>query len=149
MFLDFVLSMKRLLTKNRCWLLIGAVHLWWLVLSGRFLWSFWTNDAIGGADGSGHVAALHLYALHVYPDIQGWLPEFFGGMPFPIYYPPLFYWCVALLQRTHLFSFTTGFKLVLTLPVLLMPAAVCCWAGICRTRAVWLPLRHRWRVWSC
>jgi uncharacterized membrane protein len=91
--------MKRLFKKNRRWLLIGTVHLWWLVWSGRFLWNYWTNGAIGGADGSGHVAALHLYATHIYPDIQGWLPEFFGGMPLPIYYPPLFYWLGATIMK--------------------------------------------------
>src|SRR5258705_7230961 len=92
--------MNRPLNKRR-WLLIVVVQLWWLLLSGKFLWNYWTNGAIGGADGSGHVAALHLYATHVYPDIQGWLPEFFCGMPFPIYYPPLFYWLGATLMKFY------------------------------------------------
>ncbi|MBI3653598.1 MAG: hypothetical protein HY231_21415 [Acidobacteria bacterium] len=45
-------------------------------------------------------------------------------MPFPNFYPPLFYWCVALLHHTHLVSFGTAFKLMVALPVLLLPAAV-------------------------
>jgi hypothetical protein len=53
---------------------------------------------VAGADGSGHVAVLHLYALHVYPALQGWVPELFGGMPFPVYYPPLFYWIGATIM---------------------------------------------------
>src|SRR5205085_1029453 len=54
----------------------------------------------------------------------GWTHAYFGGMPFPNLYPPLFYWCVSLLVHTHLFPFTTAFKLVTTIPVLLIPAAM-------------------------
>jgi hypothetical protein len=45
-------------------------------------------------------------------------------MPFPNFYPPLFYWLTSLLEHTHLFSFATAFKLVIITPVLLMPAAL-------------------------
>jgi hypothetical protein len=88
------------------------------------LWSFWTNDAIGGADGSGHVAALHLYALHVYPDIQGWLPEFFGGMPFPVYYPPLFYWLGATLMKFAGIDATLAAKILTTASFAGLPGAL-------------------------
>jgi len=45
-------------------------------------------------------------------------------MPFPNFYPPLFYWCVALLHHTHVFYFASAFKLMVALPVLLLPAAI-------------------------
>lgn len=115
--------MKRPLNKRR-WLLIVGLHSWWLLLSGRFLWNYWTNRAIGGADGSGHVAALHLYATHVYPDIQGWLPEFFGGMPFPIYYPPLFYWLGATIMKLGGIDATLASKILTTASLTALPGAL-------------------------
>lgn len=111
------------INKHR-WLLIIALHLWWLLLSGKFLWSYWTNGAIGGADGSGHVAALHLYATYVYPDIQGWLPEFFGGMPFPVYYPPLFYWLGATLMKLCGIDANLAAKILTTASVAALPGAL-------------------------
>ncbi len=104
--------------------LITSLHLWWVLLSGRFLWGYWTNFAIGGADGSGHVAALHLYATHVYPDIQGWLPELFGGMPFPIYYPPLFYWLGATLMKLGGMDANLAAKVLTTASLALLPGAL-------------------------
>jgi hypothetical protein len=109
---------------KRHWLLIIGVHLWWLLLSGRFFWNYWTNGAVGGADGSGHVAALHLYAIHVYPDIQGWLPEFFGGMPFPIYYPPLFYWLGATLMKLSGIDANLAAKILTTSSLAGLPGAL-------------------------
>ncbi|HEX8336404.1 MAG TPA: hypothetical protein VF621_06715, partial [Pyrinomonadaceae bacterium] len=54
----------------------------------------------------------------------------------PNYYPPLFYWLVALLQRSGLFTFAAAFKLILALPVLLLPAALwlVAWGLSCRDR---------------
>ena len=72
-----------------------SLYAWWLFLSAEYLFKFWTYPLVAGADGSGHVAALHLYSKHVYPALDGWIPELFGGMPFPVYYPPLFYWSGA------------------------------------------------------
>jgi hypothetical protein len=45
-------------------------------------------------------------------------------MPFPNFYPPLFYWCVALLTSTQLVTTATAMKLMVMLPVILMPAAL-------------------------
>jgi hypothetical protein len=45
-------------------------------------------------------------------------------MPFPNFYPPLFFWLVALIHRAHVLSFGGAFKLVVALPVFLIPAAI-------------------------
>jgi hypothetical protein len=74
-------------------------------------------------DGSGHFTLAQIYSNKVFPDTFGWTNGFFGGMPHPNNYPPLFYWLVAFLDHTHLFSFLTSFKLVLATPTLLLPAA--------------------------
>lgn len=75
-------------------------------------------------DGTGHYGLAQVYSQTIFPDTFGWTGGYFAGMPFPNFYPPLFYWCVALLDRSHLFSFDTGFKLVVALPVLFLPVAV-------------------------
>ena len=99
-----------------------------LVLTWKLWASIWSGGESRGWDGTGHDAIAQLYGSSIFPDSFGWTNAYFGGMPFPNFYPPVFYWCVALLQRTHLFSFSTAFKLVLTLPVLLMPAGIW-WLG--------------------
>src|SRR6266849_3729393 len=81
------------------------------------LWLKVFNGTIARAwDGSGHFALAQLYDRTIFPDVFGWTHAYFGGMPFPNFYPPLFYWLVALLHHTHLFSFSTSFKIMIMLP---------------------------------
>lgn len=74
-------------------------------------------------DGSGHYTLAQIYSNSTFPDVFGWINGFFGGMPHPNNYPPLFYWLVALLDHSNLVSFNTAFKIVLVIPILLSPAA--------------------------
>ncbi len=74
-------------------------------------------------DGSGHYAVAQIYDRSIFPDTFGWTNAYFAGMPFPNFYPPLFFWCVSLLSHTHLISFATAFKLVVAVPLVLMPIA--------------------------
>src|SRR5215203_2851710 len=92
------------------------------------LTSFIWLQVIGGVasraiDGSGHYAVAQIYDQSIFPETFGWTSAYFGGMPFPNFYPPLFFWLVSLLHHTHLFSFATAFKLVVAVPLLLMPLA--------------------------
>ena len=73
-------------------------------------------------DGTGHFAVAQIYDKSIFPDTFGWTDAYFGGMPFPNFYPPLFFWLVALLHHAHLFSFLTAFKFMVLVPILLMPA---------------------------
>src|SRR5690242_219775 len=75
-------------------------------------------------DGTGHFGIAQIYAQSIFPDTFGWTNAHLGGMPFPNFYPPLFFWCVALLAKTQLFSFLAAFKLMVLLPLLLIPAAL-------------------------
>jgi hypothetical protein len=74
-------------------------------------------------DGSGHFAIGQIYDQSIFPDTFGWTNAYFGGMSFPNFYPPLFFWLVSLLHHTHLFSYGTAFKLVVATPLILMPLA--------------------------
>jgi hypothetical protein len=95
-----------------------------VVLNGKLWAAVWHGELSRAWDGTGHSAIAQIYDQTIFPNTFGWTNAYFGGMPFPNFYPPLFYWCVALLQRTHLFSFATAFKLMVVLSVLLVPAAI-------------------------
>jgi hypothetical protein len=103
---------------------VASIYAWWLWLSAGYLLQYWRNPLIGGADGAGHVALLHLYQNHIYPDVQGWIPEFFGGMPFPVYYPPLFYWLGATIMSFGGVSATIAVKIIATSSFLAIPLAL-------------------------
>lgn len=89
------------------------------------LWlAVWDGVRSRATDGSGHWGSAQIYAQTIFPDTFGWTHAYFGGMPLPNFYPPLFHWCVGLLSATPLVSFATAFKLMLSMPSLLLPAAV-------------------------
>src|SRR6266404_5644013 len=94
------------------------------VFTGKLWVAIWRGELSRAWDGTGHSAIAQIYDQTIFPNTFGWTGSYFGGMPFPNFYPPLFYWCVALLHHTHLFSFASSFKLMVVLPVLLMPAAI-------------------------
>jgi hypothetical protein len=95
-----------------------------LFLLYDFLWQIWQSGAARAWDGTGHYGIAQVYDQHIFPDTFGWTPAHFAGMPFPNFYPPLFFWCVSFLHHTQLFSFDTAFKLMVIVPVLLAPAAM-------------------------
>ncbi len=106
------------------------------------LWlQIWHGVRPRATNGSGHYAIAQLYDHLIFPDTFGWTHAYFGGMPFPNFYPPLFYWLVALLHHTHLISFNVAFKLVMALPLLLLPAAI--WT------LAWFVTRRQWAVANC
>ncbi len=76
---------------------------------------------VTGWDGSSHAAIGQYYAEHIFPRTWGWVPNWFGGMPFPQYYPPLFYFILALIYKVlPIFSYNTIFKwfvLILTFSI--------------------------------
>jgi hypothetical protein len=74
-------------------------------------------------DGSGHFAMAQIYDQSIFPDTFGWTNAYFAGMPFPNFYPPLFFWLVSLLHHTGLLSLGTAFKVVLAVPLIFMPLA--------------------------
>src|ERR1043165_9164095 len=96
-------------------------------LTHRLLYNVVTAGRPRAWDGSGHYGIAQIYADSIFPDTFGWGPEHFAGMSFPNFYPPLFFWCVALLNRTHIFSFLVAFKLMVIVALPLIPAAV--WLG--------------------
>jgi len=88
---------------------------------------FWMSAVHAGVprsfDGSGHLGISRIYDAAIFPDTFGWTKAYFCGMPFPNYYPPLFYWLVSALHKLGM-GIDSALKLMVFVPVLLMPAAV-------------------------
>ena len=114
----------KLATWGKIYFGVIFTYLFWLFLSFYYLFQFWQNLMIAGADGSGHTALLYLYHKHIFPSLNGSIPEFWGGMPFPIFYPPLFYWLGALLISIFGIDATLAVKLITTFSFLLLPFAL-------------------------
>ena len=77
-----------------------------------------------GFDGASHLAAGIEYAKNIFPSFWGWTPKWQLGMPFPVFYPPLFYFIFALLSKLfYFFPAVAIFKTIVISSVLLVPAA--------------------------
>lgn len=84
---------------------------------------------MAGSDGSGHWSIGEYYSKHIFPKTWGWIPVWSGGMPFPQYYPPFYFFFTALVA--HLFpwvSYLTISKIVIVGSGLLIPVTVV-WAS--------------------
>ena len=91
-----------------------------------FIWiEVWSGVASRAIDGSGHYAMGRIYDVSIFPDTFGWTNAYFAGMPFPNFYPPMFFWLISLLHHTQLVSYGTSFKLVMAIPLLLIPLSFC------------------------
>ncbi|HMO78964.1 MAG TPA: hypothetical protein PJ997_02305 [Candidatus Paceibacterota bacterium] len=82
---------------------------------------YWNNIFVSGWDGSGHYAIGKYYAENIFPAVWGWIPNWYSGMPFPQFYPPLFYYIVALLYKITNIDYATIFKFVAIFSVFIIP----------------------------
>lgn len=96
---DFPRRLRAALQRHADRLLPLAVAGFFAALAGRYLVRCWQSWVPGGWDGVAHFAVADLYARRIFPALSGWLPEYFAGLPFPDFYPPLFYFLVALVAR--------------------------------------------------
>ena len=102
---------------------VAVVSIFPIALLSNFWLEVWRGVRSRATDGSGHWGVAQIYNASIFPDTFGWTDAYFGGMPFPNFYPPLFHWLVGLLSTAGL-SPDAALKLVLVAPMLLMPAAV-------------------------
>jgi Family of unknown function (DUF6541) len=110
-------------TKTRLAMYLLPVSL--LIVLGTALCGLaWRGALPRSWDGAGHYGAAWIYCQEGFPDTFGWSQAYYGGMPLPNFYPPLFYWTISLLHHSGIASFDLAFKLVLILPLLLLPAAL-------------------------
>ncbi|MBU3668935.1 MAG: hypothetical protein FGM57_03130 [Candidatus Taylorbacteria bacterium] len=80
---------------------------------------------LSGSDGSGHWSIGEYYSAHIFPKTWGWIPVWSGGMPFPQFYPPFFFFFNALVA--HIFpwvEYLTISKLLVVGSAFLIPITV-------------------------
>lgn len=95
-----------------------------LSINWEFFVTYWKSPVVAGWDGSSHAAIGEYYADHIFPKTWGWVPNWFAGMPFPQFYPPLFYFLVALLYKILPFTYIQVFKGVLISLTLILPGII-------------------------
>jgi hypothetical protein len=114
-----IISKKEALTKYG---LITYFSLFPILLFNTFWGWVFNAGKVAAWDGTGHYGIVQLYEKNIFPDVFGWNYNFFEGMAFPNYYPPFFYWLVALLSK--FVDFDLAFKIVLILPLLIIPGLI-------------------------
>ena len=100
-----------------------------LIYSGQFFYNYLRNYIIGGWDGTSHYAMAKFYSENIFPRPFGWSQNWNAGMPWPLGYPPLFYYTLAALN--HILPFLDfgdifrGFFIILSfvLPILIYQLA--------------------------
>jgi hypothetical protein len=97
--------------------------------------TLWRSHHIAGYDGTSHAVVGEYYAKHIFPKTWGWMPHWFAGMPFPQFYPPLFYFLAAVLYHLLPFSYGTIIKGLLTVLTALLPG-LSCWVTWTHTRNI-------------
>lgn len=86
---------------------------------------YWSLPYVIGWDGTGHATIAKVYAETIFPATWGWIDAWYTGMPFPQFYPPLFYFVFAYIYLLTSFEYLPLFKgivitLTLGIPPLLM-----------------------------
>ena len=94
------------------------------LLNKQIITVYFFNEFVGGWDGSGHYAIAKLYANNIFPSFWGWIPNWYGGMPFPQFYPPFFYFFNALIYKSSCLEFNLVFKSIVLFSTVLIPVLI-------------------------
>lgn len=118
-------------------ILIGLVASLIIVVARYdFICSYLYSPIVSGYDTNGHMELGEYYAQNIFPSVWGWAPEWFGGMPFPQFSPPLFYIVTAIASYIIPLSYDMVFRLLVVFLVLILPVGlVYVAASIVRTKA--------------
>ena len=91
-----------------------------VLFSFNLLQEIWRGAFSRAWDGAGHQSIAKIYSQSIFPDTFGWSYAYFGGVPFPNFYPPVFYWLNGFLNL--FLPSETALKILICLPVLFLPA---------------------------
>lgn len=95
------------------------------MFDSKLIHLYYSLPFLSGSDGSGHWSIGEYYSSHIFPKTWGWIPIWSGGMPFPQFYPPFFFFFNALIA--HLLPWVEYLTITKTLVVasaLLIPITV-------------------------
>jgi hypothetical protein len=87
--------------------------------------SYLQTPLISGGDAPAYISAGQYYSEYIFPSVWGWIPNWFAGMPFPQFYPPLIFIITALLHKIFFFSsYVTIFKFFTLFIQVITPAVI-------------------------
>jgi hypothetical protein len=86
--------------------------------------SYLGSPIVIGQDSTGHVELGRFYAHTIFPSTWGWASNWLAGIPFPQFYPPLFYILVAFFSKLLPLSYEMVFKCTLLLLTLSLPGLI-------------------------
>jgi uncharacterized membrane protein len=102
--------------------IFGILTLLVLIINFDIIFQYLKLNFITGSDGSTYVTVGQYYAENIFPSVYGWIPNWFAGMPFPQFYPPLFFILTAFLYKIFFFfEYITIFKYTAILLQILVP----------------------------
>jgi len=82
------------------------------------------GDSAKAWDGSAHWAIGKIYSSDIFPNTSGWTFKAFGGMPFPNFYPPSFFWLIAFIDQKLALPFDVSIRIWIAGPTLLIPHVI-------------------------
>lgn len=121
------ISMKRyvsLLSKN-IFIILALTAIVFIFFNLQTLFEYIKTPLISGGDAPSYIGVGQYYAEHIFPSTWGWIPNWFAGMPFPQFYPPLIFILTALFSKIFFFlSYITIFKLFSLSVQILVPVSI-------------------------
>lgn len=106
---------------NKFWFQGPLVFLVFVIINIKYYLYYIRYPIIAGWDSMGHYAAGLYYIENIFPRMWGWIPGWYAGTPFPDFYPPLFYFAVALIQRITFIPYIWVFKFSVLIMLALVP----------------------------
>ncbi|HTK33392.1 MAG TPA: hypothetical protein VL335_02500 [Candidatus Paceibacterota bacterium] len=117
------MSLKRIFSSP--WTISALSGIALILINWSDFYLYWSSPFIQGWDGQGHASIGEYYSDHIFPSTWGWVSQWYAGMPFPQFYPPLFYFVMAIFHHILPFiSYITTFKAFVIILQLSLPAAL-------------------------
>jgi hypothetical protein len=104
------------------YLSICVLPLIYLLINFDLLTQLVSNLVIPGWDGAAHLSIGQVYAEQIFPFTWGWVDNWYLGIPFPQFYPPAFYFLIALFSKVlFFFEYEVVFRLFVVINLIITP----------------------------
>jgi hypothetical protein len=90
----------------------------------EFLFQYFTSPYIQGWDSATHFGFFKYYSTHIFPGMFDWIPTWYSGMAFPVFYPPLFFFIYSIIDNFLFIIDETTFKIFQILTYFVTPLGI-------------------------
>lgn len=80
-------------------ILIILIVILYVILYWKYFYLYVIYPFINGWDAMAHFSIAKYYSDNIFPSFFGWSSAWYGGMPFPQFYPPIFYYIFSVLDN--------------------------------------------------